>query len=405
MVCSMLGGMLKRSGAILLSCALIAMAALLLSRFEGGTARLASTVAAASHSPALTCGNWRRVPDAADGDLLGVAALSYNDVWVVGSQGSAPLSEHWNGKSWSLVSTPAPSDPAMLKSVSGVAPNDIWAVGSTTNTPNHTLIEHWDGSHWSIVTDAVSGNGMLNSVVAISRNDVWAVGTANSHALIEHWDGHQWSVSLNADLVGQSDDLLSVAASGPHDVWAVGTSLKVSYDFHGYGVNLNLSSMGAGIVAHWDGQSWKVVSGEGGSTQMAMLNGVTALAPNNVWVVGAAFQGGVLSGLHVKTLVEHWNGSQWSTVASPDVPNAFASYLTGVAAISANNIWAVGGAFTGDHFTSLLENWDGAHWNLVQAPNASDGHQHMLLGTSAVPGTKQVWAVGLHGVVLTNCGS
>jgi hypothetical protein len=399
----MLGGMLKRSGAVVLSGLLVATLMLLLSRIGGNAAKPATTVAAASRSPTLTCGTWRRIPEAAEGDLLGVTALSPNDAWIVGGQDSAPLIEHWNGKSWSLVSSPTPSEPAMLRSVSGSAPDDVWAVGTTTTTPNHTLVEHWDGHHWSLVSDAVSGKGMLNGVIALARDNVWAVGTANDHALIEHWDGHQWNIALNANLAGQSDDLLSISASSPHDLWAVGTSLKVNYDFHGYGVSLNLSSMGSGVILHGDGQNWQVVSGQGPSTQMAMLNGVTALAPNNVWVVGAAFQGGLLSGLQVKTLAEHWNGSQWSVVPTADAPNAFSSYLTGVTATSANTVWAVGGSFTGSHFASLIEQWDGSHWNLVPAPNAADGRQHMLLGAASVPGTQQVWAVGLHGVVLTNC--
>ncbi|WP_052890113.1 hypothetical protein [Thermogemmatispora carboxidivorans] len=399
----MLGGMLKRSGAVLLSCALMALVTLLISRAGEGTAHLTSTVAAASKAPALTCGAWRRVPDAAEGALVGVTAFAPDNAWIVGSQGSVPLIQHWNGKAWSIVPSPAPSEPALLKSISGSAPDDIWAVGSTTNTPNHTLVEHWDGKSWSIVSDAV-GTGQLNGVVALAHNDVWAVGTSNSQALIEHWDGKSWSVALQANLAGQGDSLLAIAASSAHDIWAVGTSLKVNYNFQGYGVNLNMSSMGSGVIVHWDGNSWKAVSGQGPSTQMAMLSGVTALAPDNVWVVGSTFQGSLLNGMQAKTLVEHWNGSQWSVVPSSDAPNAFASYLTGVAAVSPGNVWAVGGAFSGSHFSALLENWDGAHWNLIQAPNAADGRQHMLLGAAAVPNTKQVWVVGLHGTVLTNCG-
>src|SRR5215469_8327574 len=37
----------------------------------------------------------------------------------------------------------------------------------------------------------------------------------------------------------------------------------------------------------------------------------------------------------------HWDGTQWSIVPSPN-PGAFINELSGVAAISANDVWAVG---------------------------------------------------------------
>jgi hypothetical protein len=58
-------------------------------------------------------------------------------------------------------------------------------------------------------------------------------------------------------------------------------------------------------------------------------------------------------------LVEHWNGTNWSIVSSPD-PNRNIGYnLKGIAAISASDIWAAG--------TVGIENWNGTSWSIVSA--------------------------------------
>ena len=87
-----------------------------------------------------------------------------------------------------------------------LAPNNVWAVGETTGVngsfgTGQTLIEHWDGTSWSVVTSPNAGGGSpsaaneLLRVAAISANDIWAVGrfldpnTNVYRTLTEHWDG------------------------------------------------------------------------------------------------------------------------------------------------------------------------------------------------------------------------
>jgi hypothetical protein len=41
-----------------------------------------------------------------------------------------------------------------------------------------------------------------------------------------------------------------------------------------------------------------------------------------------------------QTLIEHWNGTQWSVVPSPNLMGN--NLLRGVAIVSANDVWAVG---------------------------------------------------------------
>ena len=56
------------------------------------------------------------------------------------------------------------------------------------------------------------------------------------------------------------------------------------------------------------------------------------VSANDVWAVGSSF---------TQTLVEHWNGTAWSVVASSN-QGTRNNYLNGVGVVSANDLWAVG---------------------------------------------------------------
>src|SRR5206468_9107024 len=82
---------------------------------------------------------------------------------------------------------------------------------------------------------------------------------------------------------------------------------------------------------------WEVVSSPNVGTSDNQLRGVAAVSANDVWAVGDYSNG---TG-HQQTLVEHWNGTAWSVVPSPNVGTGH-NVLNGVAAVSANDVWAVG---------------------------------------------------------------
>src|SRR5207253_7101542 len=90
-----------------------------------------------------------------------------------------------------------------------------------------------------------------------------------------------------------------------------------------------------------------------------------AVSATDVWAVG--FYGPFSGPTH--TLVEHWDGTSWSVVPSPD-PSASGSILYGITAVSANDVWAVGDypyGSAGGHVT-LTEHWDGSSWSVVPSP-------------------------------------
>src|SRR5262249_58571834 len=110
-------------------------------------------------------------------------------------------------------------------------------------------------------------------------------------------------------------------------------------------------------LLHFDGRNGSF----GASPPAVEARSVGALSPTNVWIVGAVF---VFFNhrTHRKAAIEHWDGTSWSIVPSPDATKSpgLDSFLRGIVAISANDIWAVGDAnASGGGSVTLTEPWDG----------------------------------------------
>lgn len=320
---------------------------------------------------------------------MGVAALSPKDIWAVGSTGDdqgnvTPVAEQWDGTQWSLVPTPPTgSNDSAFSGVAALAADDVWAVGEIgPSEAQQTLIEQWYGSQWSIVPSPNSGsNDFLSSIAAISATDIWAVGSNSIddgdtfQPLIEHWDGSQWTIISNPD-PNYMEQLSGVAAASSTDVWAVGSYRK--YVESGYGERP--------FIEHWNGQTWAIQYSPNRTPQGGVLNGVTALASDAVWAVGMDKNG--------NSLIEQWNGSKWSIVKSPDHPHAVSTTLTSVAAVSATDLWAVGYYMTSAGYPQpVSEHWNGSNWREVATPNVG-AHPAQLDSVTAWPATRHLWTVG-----------
>ncbi|MBV9230580.1 MAG: hypothetical protein JOZ18_14820 [Chloroflexi bacterium] len=241
--------------------------------------------------------------------LGGLAVVSASDIWAVGSSSnssssSQTLIEHWNGKDWSIVTSPNRGSQDSLGSIASVTANDIWAVGSSSNnsSSSQTLTEHWNGSTWSIVTSPSPGSGVvgLNGVTVVSTNNVWAVGTNNTNGttLIEHWNGSSWSVVTSPN-PGQINLLLGVAAVSGTDIWAVGQSLAAN---------------GNVLIAYWNGSTWSgATSPDAPGSVNNFLAGISVISATDIWAVGVYQSNNIAA----HPLTEHWNGSTWSVVPSP----------------------------------------------------------------------------------------
>ncbi len=143
------------------------------------------------------------------GYLTGARSFSRANAWAVGHYFTTAtlqsLIEHWNGRTWTLVTHPNPSSGqnfSFLDGIAGTSPSNLWAVGSyQVNLVDQTLIEHWNGRSWAIVPSpdpaGTSLNYILNAAAATSSTDVWAVGfstdSTTSRTMIVHWSGTAWT--------------------------------------------------------------------------------------------------------------------------------------------------------------------------------------------------------------------
>jgi hypothetical protein len=86
-------------------------------------------------------------------------------------------------------------------------------------------------------------------------------------------------------------------------------------------------------VLHWDGTRWLDVPTP--DTSKGALLAVAALAADDVWAVGVHGSGAFLDTGPVRGLIEHWNGSRWHVVPTPAIGR---SVLRSIAALSPNDV-------------------------------------------------------------------
>jgi hypothetical protein len=277
---------------------------------------------------------------------------SPTDGWMIGKTGqldddSPDWAAHWSGSGWTIVPLAASPDPASsvelnLFGVASVSPADAWAVGTYAHVEGletsqlGALIEHWDGTQWRIAPNPASSlaNTALYGISVVSATDIWVVGvqglgTGASTPFAEHWDGTSWSVvRVPAGAVPSS--LIAVSADSPTDAWAVGRQAEPD------------SNLLTGLVEHWDGHAWSVVTRLPNLGNSELL-GVYAASPDDVWALHwVPTPDGELG----EDVFLHWDGSSWTTVPVPG-PHEYAldyDYVA-IAGRGPGNIWAAGSVF------------------------------------------------------------
>jgi hypothetical protein len=311
--------------------------------------------------------------------------------------------------SWAIVVSPDTnaSQENNFNAVTCTSASDCWAVGAYyTGSTYQTLIERWDGTAWQLFPSSNASTtefNVLYGVTCTSASNCWTVGYQDnqfgSQTLIEHWDGTSWSVtpSPNTD-VTKANLLNGVTCTSSNNCWAVGY----------YFVNLVFVAPGfigtplyQTLVEHWDGTSWSIVTSPNtNSTQTNILSSVTCNSSSDCWSVGryAAGGNGVFPTLD-QTLVEHWDGTSWTIVSSPSTSAAEDNYLTSATCTSPANCWAVGyhyvNTLSGPIYQTLIERWNGNGWTIVTSPNTSAAQQNVLFNVTCASAT-DCWAAGFY---------
>jgi hypothetical protein len=310
-------------------------------------------------------------------------------VRTLSSVATATLAEVWNGNVWRTVATvnPVGSHLSQLISVSCSSARACVAVGFYfKRSQGRALAEAWNGTAWRLLTHvnpAGATGSLLDSVSCTSAQACVAVGSygtsSTSGTLAEAWNGSTWRVLATPHGAGRAgDELLGVSCSSPEACTAVGDSTSGT------------------LAEAWNGSTWKVLATPnpvGPSGQIGdQLTAVVNLSPSDAWAVGGR---GAIAAISAGTLIEHWNGSRWTVVSSP-TPGLLGYELTGVAAVSGHDVWAVGvgdvASQLGGTAKTLALHWNGTTWNSVATPHPNP--YDALNSVTSIPSTTDLWAVG-----------
>ncbi len=123
------------------------------------------------------------------------------------------------------------------------------------------------------------------------------------------------------------------------------------------------------------------------------LTDIVAISPDDIWAVGYAWTSQVRT-----TVTAHYDGNAWTILPSPS-PGSSAG-LNAVAAVAADDVWAAGdyvpsGASAND---SLVLHWDGTSWTVVPSPGVSQfGEQGFSFAAIEAVGPDDVWFTGTRG--------
>ncbi len=319
-----------------------------------GVLECATSAASASGltSPIWTISPNPNPANAPYSTLNGVSCVGRTFCVAVGesqpSGGSESLIERWNGISWAIDPAPNPPDStsSYLSGVSCTSTTFCMAVGTGfTGTTGTTLVENWNGSSWSIVSP--SPGGVLAGVSCPGSTDCFAVGGG----AIEHWNGTGWTSSATVGSVSLS----AVSCAGSNACMAVGE----------YAGPNGMSGTPEAYV--WNGTSWTDTRPPGVLSYMTFFSGVWCTGATSCTAVGDWEPGNA-----AETLVESWNGSSWSIVASPNNSRYAYNRLNAVSCVSPSFCAAVG-TLEGSRFSSssLFETWNGSTWNIGTGVNAS----------------------------------
>jgi hypothetical protein len=385
------------------ACTLTTLAVLLLLSVAQPTAASTDAASrGADERPTACAPPWKivRSPNVGDEDngLAALDVISPTNIWAVGSRVSgdtrSTLVEHWNGSRWSVVPSPDGSEPInWLTGVSAVSADDVWAVGYTNDgngfeSQSFTLTMHYDGTSWEVVTspnpipDPNPGgydvSNELYGVHAVSADDVWAVGHTFTVTLEQtmalHYDGTEWS-NVPTPHKSRYSRLRSVDGVAADDIWAVG--------------EIDRQGKQRTLTQHYDGASWTTVPSPNEGISVDYMSSVSVAAPDDVWVAGYHIE---VIGFDqpYQTTTWHFDGTAWSLVDAPDV-NTLNNYLRGVVTTPGGGAVAVGFWDTGNELRTLIERWNGSSWTIMASPNASDVIDELVAVDVAA---NAIWSVG-----------
>ena len=339
--------------------------ALLDSGFEhnGGPTQ---TIALQSISPAVNA--VTSAPLCESPDQRGIARPTPCDIGAVQATVGA----------WTVDTSPNVGAYSELNAISCASSSFCKVVGTSNSgsSSSKTLIESWNGSHWTIDSSPNRGvgNNGLSGVSCPSSTSCTAVGYSthgsDQRTLVESWNGQAWSIVSSPNGPSQNNELNAVSCTSATVCKAVGEEGTEFY------------RKSQAVIESWNGRRWLIEPSSNGSPASNGLNGVSCISATSCKAVGF---GATTSSGTTLSLVESWNGTTWSHMASP------AGALYSVSCVS--TVWCIAGGSGYSHYStsSIIDSWNGTSWQVMFSPDEME----YFAGSTSVSCTSTVFCIAV----------
>jgi hypothetical protein len=222
----------------------------------------------------------------------------------------------------------------------------------------------------------------VSGATAVSTTDIWAVGTFQDENVAARPLAEHWDGTRWTQVPAPVGDWTFGAR-----LFAVASARSDAVWAVGNGQNIGEEKT---LIERWDGKQWTIVASPNASIRTNDLNAIAVVAEDDIWAVGEYYGPD-----KTLPLTEHWDGSAWSIVPAP-APAASLNRLSGVAAVSSHDVWAVGFQRESNGATpkTLIEHWDGTSWNVVSGKDPGDSSE---LTNVVALAPDDIWATGSSG--------
>jgi hypothetical protein len=143
------------------------------------------------------------------------------------------------------------------------------------------------------------------------------------------------------------------------------------------------------MAGHWDGFGWEVPATPTGSLDHTYLTGLGAVSATELYAVGYTSNDS-FSDSQSRTFILRYNGTSWRRMISPNTTRPD-NRLYDTSIRSATDGWAVGESLELSNAKPLVLRWNGTNWRIRPAPSV--GTFSRLLGVDALA-SNDAWAVG-----------
>jgi hypothetical protein len=293
----------------------------------------------------------------------------------------SPVALRWNGTSWAEQTAAKKSGATHTRLLGVDCPSETrcLAVGNSQSSEGASVLsEIWNEGKWSVQTTPLPFEAASSEFVAIGCNSTancTAVGSATIGG-IKTAIAERWtSPTWALSTIPIPEGAQSSQFDGVDCLWS---NFCVAV-----GRYTNSSGSVKSLVEFWNGTEWSLqtVTDPAGAVQSTLLDVSCSPTPNRCTAVG----GWKNSALEQFTLAYRFNGiSTWTLQSTPNPTGSIATVFQEIScptetSCTADGSWVSGGG--GSNMT-LAESWNGTTWSIQGTPNPAGAVFSAFFGLS-----------------------